>query len=51
MIFLALTVIICLIVIAMVIFGTARHGWSNLYFVSLGLVVASLALGVVGYLA
>lgn len=47
----ALTVIFCLITVVLVILGTIRHGWTNFYFVSLGLVVVSLALGVVGYLA
>lgn len=51
MILLGLTVIICLISIATVIAGTSRHGWTNFYFIPLGLVLAALTLGVVGYLA
>lgn len=50
MIHLAITVIICLIAVAIVILGTVRHGWSNFYLATIGMVVVVLPLAVVVYL-
>lgn len=50
MIILAFTIAICLVTVAIMVVGTIRHGWTNFYLVSIGLVLVSLAFGVLGYL-
>ena len=51
MIILSLTILICLITLLIIGVSVNQYGWTNLYLIPLSLVLASLILGVVGFLA
>lgn len=46
---LIITVIICLIALVTMAYGIARHGWNNLYYITIILVITAVTLGVIGY--
>lgn len=48
MILFALTILICIVPIAIMIYGTRKHGWTNLYFFSIALVAIALVFAVLG---
>lgn len=48
---LASTVFVCTLTTVLMIYGTSKYGWSNFLLVPIALMLASLILGVVGYLA
>lgn len=50
MIILSLTILICLVVLLIIGVSVRQHGWTNLHFIPLSLVLVSLILGVVGFL-
>lgn len=51
MILLAFTIVVCILTTALMVYGTSRYGWSNFLLIPIAMMLASLILGVVGYLA
>lgn len=47
---LIITVLLCLMVLVLTAESVGKHGWTNLYFIPLSLVLVALILGVVGFL-
>lgn len=51
MILFAFTVFVCILTTALIIYGTSKYGWNNFLLIPIAMMLASLILGVVGFLA